>query len=114
MIQSQTPDGELVVGSDSVSSTDTTALAQALLDDAARAARRWTGNSRHDKVPARRGGTYKLRAKRAIHVFGRRYMNVDQGSQAAFPNENDMLIGGGPFHGLRQIEPAERDRMTAG
>jgi hypothetical protein len=41
-------------------------------------------------------------------------MNLDRGSQATFPNESDALIGGGPLRGQRQIEPAERDRMTAG
>jgi hypothetical protein len=41
-------------------------------------------------------------------------MNLEGGSQATFPNESDVLIGGGPFHGQRQIEPAKPDRMTAG
>ncbi|MDB6044928.1 MAG: hypothetical protein JWM63_3479 [Gammaproteobacteria bacterium] len=41
-------------------------------------------------------------------------MNLDWGSQATFPSESDVLIGGGTLHGQRQIKPAGRDRMTAG
>jgi len=41
-------------------------------------------------------------------------MNLERGSQATFPNESDVLIGGGPFHGQRQLKRAGRDRMTAG
>jgi hypothetical protein len=67
-------------------------------------------------IKSRRGAEAPTNSERNVRSRLRRgYMNLDRGSQATFPNESDVLIGGGPFRGgQRQIEPADRDRMTAG